>query len=145
MLYRYYKLNLIMLLVSRERRDRFLNSLYPRFVKYLKGLIWLFLRMGRLVQVKLIQCLVVIGKPWSLKIWILKDRIRFLKIYQQIRTLLVWSPEQFISYSMKSKSTNKPNQNSEYTAHFYKSTTKKSTIYSKISPNLKHWIYINLN
>ena len=138
MLYQYYKLNLIMLLVSRERRDRFLNSLYQRFVKYLKGLIWLFLRMGRLVQVKLIQCLVVIGKLWSLKIWILKDRIRFLKIYQQIRTLLVWSPEQFISYSMKSKSTNKPNQNSEYTAHFYKSTTKKSTIYSKISPNLKH-------
>lgn len=143
--YQYYKPNLTMLLVSNVRSGKCSINLCLPFVKFPKALIWLFSPTGRRAQAKPIRCLVVIGKLWYLKIWTLKDRIPFSRIFRLMRISLELSPGPFINSSIKSKCTNKPNPNSEYTVRSYKFTTRKYMISSRTFRNPKRSIFINRN
>jgi hypothetical protein len=139
------KLSLILHSVRRELKDRFLISLFLRSAKFLKGLTWLYLPMVKLVLAKLIPCLVVIGKPWYLKIWIPKGRTLFFKIWLLIKILLVLFQERFINFSMKLKHMKKQSPSSGYTAHFFKFITKRYMISCKIFRNQKLWTCTNRN
>lgn len=142
--YRFYRQSLIMRSENSRHKRKYLNNLYRRFVKYQMVIIWQYLHMGKLVQVKLILCLEVIGRQLFRKIYNRKGKIHFSRIYQQMKILRGWFQERYINYLKKSKYTKKLNQSLGYIAPSCKFIMKKSMIYCKIFLNLKPWTYINL-
>ena len=131
------KPNLTMLFLTIALKDKYLINLVLTFLKSLKDITWLSLPMDRQALVKLIQCLVVIGKLWFPKILILSVKTHFFKIYHLMKILLDSFQEPSISYSRKSMHMNGMNQSFESIVLSFKSIIKKFMIYSKIFLNLK--------
>ena len=117
------------------------------YQKCLKGTTWQYLLMDRLAQEKLIQCLVVIGRvPFQSRLKVSKDKIHFLKIWSQMRTMLDWSPEQFTVFSRKSRILSQIKVKATiFIVLFCRSITKRSTICCKTFRNRKLSICMSQN
>ena len=103
--------------------------------------------MGRLVQGRLTQCLVVIGKmQYQSRARPNKGKTHFLRIWFQMRIMLGWSPELFMVFLKKLRIMSQIKVKATISiVLFCKSIMKRSMIYFKTFLNQNLLIYISLS